>query len=105
MNPMLIGALLVGIGILFLLLRKKPKELYNPFKPYLMMTYIKCQKCDFRFNRPFVRGDFIMKELTEPNSEGWLERCKKCDGILIIDGIFYEKEISAEYKALIDKWQ
>lgn len=106
MNWIFIATVVIGIGILVLMFTKKtPKEPYNPFKPFPMITYVKCQKCDFTFKRPFVRGDFVLKELTEPNSEGWLERCKKCDGTLIIDGIFYEKPIDPKYQELLDMWQ
>lgn len=74
----------------------------------VMITNIKCKKCGWEFKRPFVRGDFMMKELTEPNSEGWFERCKECDGTLYIKGIYLEisktkKEI--EFDEFIEKWR
>lgn len=109
MNWILIGILLLIVGYVIgsiILNSRKGKKEVIPVP--IIMSYIKCKKCGWEFKRPFIRGDYVMKELIEQNSEGWIEKCKRCDGILIVEGIFYEKlktKKQIEFEKEMEQWQ
>ena len=46
-------------------------------------SVIKCQNCHAKFTRPFEKGDFTFKKLTNVS-------CEKCHGKLMIDEIYSE---------------
>ncbi len=73
---MFIGLILLmtSWGIYFMGLKQiKPQITEN------VITVIACKNCDYREERPFIEGDYVLKELGS---------CKKCSGISYIHAIY-----------------
>jgi len=77
-NFWLIYLLLIILMISFAL-RTQPKKEMLDVEKYRTVTVIKCEKCDYREERKFQRGDYIFKRVGT---------CKRCLGHLYIDDIY-----------------
>ncbi len=79
---LLFGFLGVAISTYILLqARRRLAKLRIIIPP--VTTTIECKKCGFKSIREFQRGDFIFKEL---------EKCQKCDDVMMITAIYREVE-------------
>jgi hypothetical protein len=66
---------------MFAMIRRKPLKL--GFETPDVFTTIQCTKCDYKNDRKFQKGDYILKE-SEP--------CPKCNSVTIISSIYKEVE-------------
>lgn len=77
-NFWLVYLLLLVLVFLFAL-RTQPGEEMLEMEKYHTITVIKCEKCDYKEERKFQRGDYIFKQVGT---------CGKCSGNLYIDDIY-----------------
>lgn len=95
-----------GIVLMILLLCvwfyvKRKVYIYDPFSyPCLIVTTLKCDKCETKGVRLFIKGDYIFKVH---------EKCPKCKkGDFVIVGIYWEKPKTQEelkHEKLEEKWR
>jgi hypothetical protein len=98
------------IGILFYKMREVSKGYYDPFGycPHcnVMITELHCPDCNMKCVRAWANEDFVGKTTDEKCTTVCKE--PKCQGKLVITGIWCEKRKTKEeleYEKLVSKWQ
>ena len=71
----------------YLAMQAKQKPVKTGFESPKVFTTIQCQKCDYKNNREFQNGDYILKKV---------EPCPKCNVPTFISSIYREATAEEE---------
>lgn len=76
----ILGVIGIGMSIYMLTMLRRRVSTQKP--PKKVVTTIECKKCSLKKIRPFVKGDYVLKDV---------EHCVKCNEPMLITAIYTEK--------------